>query len=305
MKISHEIRFMPVNQFMQSDEVPRSWEVSPTSWRKLRQLYDCGEVRSRSDAERIGGLGGGTAIDRAKVAAWRYGYDCVAIPSMVSTNVFATNKSAVIVGDKKVTVDSVLPSLVIADTAYLNLSQKENRYGIADILSISTALMDWDLARANGQDVISAAIWQRAVNVLEGILGIPPAEITDHLETVLGLVAEAGYITNDHGSGRPESGSEHIFASAIELRMPILHGAAVSLGIMIMTRAHAASTSIENYLTDLGMIDDLNELAIPRALALDALSTLSPRADRYTIVNKNHWRDNIEEMLNDIPVKFV
>jgi glycerol dehydrogenase-like iron-containing ADH family enzyme len=224
---------------------------------------------------------------------------------MISTNVFATNKSAVIVGEKKVTVDSVLPSLVIADTAYLNLSQKENRYGIADILSISTALMDWDMARANGQDVINAAIWQRAVNVLEGILQIRPADITDQLETVLGLVAEAGYITNDHGSGRPESGSEHIFASAIEVRMPILHGAAVSLGIMIMTRAHATTTPIESYLTDLGMIDDLNELAIPRALVLDALHNLRPRVDRYTIVNKNHWRSGIEGILDDLPIEFA
>ena len=284
--------------------------LSPTSWEKLLRLYGQLGIHQHPDIRRIGGLGGGTAIDQAKVTAKAMRYDCVAIPSMLSTDVFATNKSAVVIGAKKVTVDSVLPSLVIVDEQYLKLSEKENRYGVADILSISTALMDWALAVKAGNDTVDRDIWARAASVLDHMLVIPPAEVNDRLTDVLLLVAEAGYITNDYGSGRPESGSEHIFASAIELRQAMHHGAAVSLGIMIMTRAHGVSafctnTTVENYLDGLGMIDVLNELRIPRALVLDILQHLEPRKGRYTIVNESRWRSNIGEILDDLPVTLA
>jgi glycerol dehydrogenase-like iron-containing ADH family enzyme len=226
---------------------------------------------------------------------------------MLSTDVFATNKSAIVFVGKKVTVESVLPQLVIVDDRYLARSENENRHGVADILSIHTALMDWNLAEKAAAAKIDQPTYDRAQRVLNSMLEIPASQVNNRLSDVLMLVAEAGYITNDYGSGRPESGSEHIFASALELKMSMLHGAAVSLGIMIMTRVYdTVDRRVENYLCNLGMVEAINELKIPRALVTEVLQTLEPRQGRYTIVNRKlQWQEHIGVILDDLPVTFA
>ena len=76
-------------------------------------------------------IGGGTAMDYAKYVAKHLNLTCIVIPSMLSTNAFATNKVAVCSARGKHTESGKLPDTIVLSTTYLEQSKKENLYGLA------------------------------------------------------------------------------------------------------------------------------------------------------------------------------
>lgn len=244
-------------------------------------------------------IGGGTAIDFAKYLAAHSGVRCVVIPSMLSTNAFATNKVAILEDGHKYTENGVLPDEVVLDEQYLALSPKGNLYGLVDVYSIFTALMDWELAERDTPLVINQSIYNKAKELLikSIILGEDIIKQPDNYEwiyKIFGVIQEAGYLTNEYGSGRPESGSEHIFASALESKLSIPHALAVTLGIHIMLYYYQATQNIStNWIKafgyipfqKLGIIDDINALGLSWDLIQSVIKNLVPRVDKYTIVD--------------------
>lgn len=269
----------------------------------------------------IVGIGGGTAIDYAKYVAHHNDLYCIAIPSMLSTNVFATNKVAVIDSNGKHTEDGKLPDSIMVDWGYLHQSDRENLYGLVDVFSIYNALRDWLVANVDIEVPIKSFIFSRAIDLLKSALVIAHDHIKGHgdIREIFHVVREAGYITNDYGSGRPESGSEHIFASALESVMPIPHALAVTLGIHVM-EFHWQQTGYERYNTmsfsdlpfsQLGLIDDINALQISRDTLIDVVTHLQPRSDKYTAMDRvvrldffNHHQDKLLNWLADYGFKF-
>ena len=100
---------------------------------------------------------------------------------------------------------------------------------------------DWDLARIHNDERENVTIRAVAESLLEPMLRLAPKLVQNDLaaiEELTQLLLLSGYITNMYGSGRPESGSEHMFARAIEgdpvYGRRLLHGEAVLLGILII-----------------------------------------------------------------------
>ena len=263
------------------------------------------QILSEKSISTVIGLGGGTAIDFAKYVSKHLCIKCVAIPSMLSTNVFATNKVAVFTETEKHTEDGVLPDEVIVDFDYLNKSKKECLYGLVDVLSIYNALKDWQLANMYGGLKIDNDIFGRAQELLR-----EAADIGNYMSVsdkpvdmeLFNIIKEAGYITNDYGSGRPESGSEHIFASALEIRYKhdigrvIPHAMAVSIGILIMTyfydlycfhfkKKEYTTFECVNHLMKKFVFCDLDEYKLRYSYIFDVLCSLTPRKDKYTLVD--------------------
>ena len=87
-------------------------------------------------------FGGGTAIDQAKYLGSRLNKKVIVIPTMISTNAYATNKVALYKNNKKQTLLAKDPDIILLDKEVLKRSSLKNVYGLVDVLSIYTAA-DW------------------------------------------------------------------------------------------------------------------------------------------------------------------
>lgn len=306
-------------EYKKADEILKStqkqnilWVVSLTSMDKLEKLYPgskqtlinrrccyfgepnynaLDKYQINPDVTAVYGLGGGTTIDVAKYLAKKHNLLCCAIPSMLSTNVFATNKIATIRDGKKTTEDGVLPDVVYIDERLLKESHRENLLGLIDALSISTALQDWQIADACGEERINPAIYSWAEAILSKVLHVPKNGFT--IRQIVDVLTQAGHITNEYGNGRPESGSEHIFAKNLEEHIHIHHSLAVAMGILCMRMLQNNNIPKElltGCFRSLGVFDALMDFYFKHpeldGILEDVLDTLSPRPDRYTILDE-------------------
>lgn len=241
-------------------------------------------------------FGGGSTIDIGKYISYKLGIKHICIPSMLSTNSYATNKVALMDNNKKITIDAKMPEKIIIDNEVLKLSKSENLYGLADVLSIYTALYDWKIAKDDIGEEIDEDIFNRANNllcqVLEFIKNNSVKSISKNSIKIFKLVGESGYITNLYGSGRPESGSEHILAKEIETKINIPHGISVSIGILLMELFQGRENKeIQNAIKKMGILENGYKYALSKEIIQKSFLQMKPREDRYTIINR--YKDNL------------
>lgn len=250
------------------------------------------------------GVGGGTAIDIAKYMASMSDSTFVCIPAMLSTNAFATDKSALIQNGHKVTLQAKQADKIILDQDLITKAGAYNLYGLCDILSIHTALYDWRLADTAGIERVNPVIYRQSRKLLDSALRYAAVKqpARDDISLLFSLIGESGHITNIYGSGRPESGSEHIFAKELERRVDIPHGISIAVGITLMSYLqNNHSMDIQNALKHTGVLTDVVEAYDLRGAIVASLQSLLPRPDRYTILNQKlpagHDSRRLTEML--------
>lgn len=244
----------------------------------------------QKDISKFVALGGGTAIDIAKYAAYILNCEFICIPTMLSTNAFATNKVALMKEGRKVTLDAKLPDSIILDPVVVDKAGILNLYGLCDILSIHTALFDWMIADRASKEKIDSKIFMASEQLLEKAIRLSSKIAYQNDKDIMGLFAligESGHITNIYGSGRPESGSEHIFAKELERRIDIPHGISIASGITLMSQLQDNySNEVQNALQQMGILNKISIHGGLRRTVEEALLGLVPRKDRYTILNE-------------------
>lgn len=247
-----------------------------------------------NDFNKIICIGGGTAIDIGKYLSKKYCIDLICVPTMLSTNAYSTNKVALIVNGQKETLNATIPDQILFDKDILSKSKKENLYGVADIFSIYTALNDWLLAVEFNKESITQEFYmaQKLLNsTMDYILNNEIEKIEEDTPLIYKLVGEAGEITNQYGSGKPESGSEHIFAKALEKEIKVPHAIAVANGILLMSISQALylggklDLSPCLALRKIGIYKLNEQYNIEYKLIEKVFLNLKPREDRYTVVN--------------------
>lgn len=249
-------------------------------------------------------FGGGSVIDIGKYIAYKLNIKCTCIPSMLSTNSYATNKVAIIENEKKITLNAKMPDKIIIDNRVLKLSEKENLYGLADVLSIYTALYDWKIADEDINEKIDENIYKVAEKLLKEVINFintnTLSKITENNLKLYEFIGRAGYITNLYGTGRPESGSEHILAKEIESRINLPHGISVSIGIIIMSIIqNQYNEDIAKAIMKLKILDKRKEYDLNMKIIVDSLKNIKKREDRYTIINRNDKISNINEVIQE------
>ena len=239
-------------------------------------------------------IGGGTAIDIGKYIAHRHNKELICIPTMLSTNAYSTNKVALIVDNKKTTLDSSLPTKILFDKKILNNSREFNVYGITDIFSIFTALNDWLLSVKYNKEKLTSEFYDAKElyeTTLEEVNNEEYDKLIDNCKMIYELVGESGEITNRYGNGKPESGSEHIFAKELEKRIDVPHAIAVANGILIMSIAQQLFMQVDNILDVYSALTKLKIYELNKKYKIDynlldsIITNLKPRDDKFTVIN--------------------
>lgn len=259
-------------------------------------------IKKNNTISSVVSYGGGSTIDIGKYIANKLGIDFICIPTMLSTNSYATDKVALIKENKKITLNARIPDKIIIDNELLNLSKDENIYGLADVFSIYTALYDWKIAEKDILEKIDDNIYNMAEKLFKEVLEfVNNNELKDISENNIKLfqfIGTAGYITNLYGTGRPESGSEHILAKEIEKRVNIPHGISVSVGIIIMSIIQEQyNNNIVKSIMKLGILDKGKSYGLNLKTIADSLNNVKQRKDRYTIINRICSINNINGVL--------
>jgi len=242
--------------------------------------------------KRIVSLGNGRTTDAAKYIAYSTNSELISIPTALTTNVFFTNKSCLLEDGLKKTFQSKTPDTLLIDLEILDkVPFKYNLFGLCDVLSIHTALHDWDFSLTSDKpEKIDTFLYEMASFTLQQLIS-NRKNITksnpESLEIITRLLMLAGYITNIAGCGRPESGSEHIIASFLEKNIDTYHAVSVIAGILIVMRLqNSEDPAILSAIKDLGLLDALADDEETLALLHEIPNNVKPRKDRYTILNE-------------------
>lgn len=188
------------------------------------------------------GIGGGSCVDMAKYIAWKRGCRMILVPSIISVDAPLTNTVAVRENKKVKYIGDIYPEEILVDYDLIQQAPKElNRAGACDIASIHTGLFDWKLAHERIGERYDETIAREARDCLLE-LDRNASEIYDvtpkGIDTVVDLFRREVEFCARFGNSRPEEGSEHIVAYAIEhaTRRHFIHGDLVGLGIFLMSR---------------------------------------------------------------------
>lgn len=124
---------------------PAIVSVDTASFDAVEEVIETAEA---ADASYLVGIGGGKAIDIAKMASDHLEMGFLSVPTAASHDGIVSNRGSVPDGDTRHSVAAEPPLAVVADTGILAEAPWElTTAGCADIISNYTAVMDWRLAK--------------------------------------------------------------------------------------------------------------------------------------------------------------
>jgi glycerol-1-phosphate dehydrogenase [NAD(P)+] len=238
-------------------------------------------------------VGGGRAIDTAKLAAARTGTDFVSIPTTIAHDGISSPVASLVTSDgTRDSFAAAMPSGILVDIGVIGCAPPRTlRAGAGDLASNLTALLDWQLADDVGLDRFDAFAAMIARNAAQPVLDLPDLDSRESHEILANGLVLSGLAMAAAGTSRPCSGAEHLVSHSLDLLLgprAALHGEQVALGCLVSAAAHDsplldtlhvlfARLGLPRRPADLGIDDELMREAILRAPAT--------RPDRHTILS--------------------
>lgn len=250
-------------------------------------------IANEIKANVILGVGGGKSIDVAKYSAFKSGLDFVSIPTAPShdgiTSPFASLKGL----EKPVSVKAKEPLAIIADINIISGAPKRLiSAGIGDSIGKIIAVRDWKLAaklRGEYYGDYTASLALMSAKHAISTTRLLNKNIKEAVRNLIEALISSGIAMGMAGSTRPASGSEHLFAHAIEMLDPntsALHGELVALGTIMMAYIHGINwMKIKKHIKRAGLPTTAKELGLSDELIIKALTIAHTiRPERYTIL---------------------
>lgn len=189
------------------------------------------------DIKVIIGIGGGRVLDTAKYAAHISKAVYICMPTSLSNDSLASPFSVLeTYGRTRKTIECNIPTAIIVDTnMIINAPENQTLSGIGDTIAKHTALFDWKLAASKGSERIDDFAYALSRMSYDSVYHCDEKNMKSRvfIRILSRALVMGGLAMEIAGSSRPCSGSEHLFAHAIEEYYPdikISHGIAVALG---------------------------------------------------------------------------
>ena len=303
-KVTDRIAGQPVTEALRKEgyEV-RTWIAGEPSLDEVNRLSE--EVRAWG-GRFVVAVGGGSKIDIGKVIASKLKVPFVSVPTAASHDGISSPRAS-LRGDREAfSIEAVVPSAVIADTSViLSGPFRFLVAGCADVISNTTAVMDWRLAqRLHSEEFssTSAALAEYAAReILEHAREIKPGK-EESVWLAIRPIIMSGIAMAVAGSSRPSSGSEHLFAHAlarIHAGGALMHGETVGVGTIMMMYLHGGDwQGIRNSLQEIGAPTTAEALGVSGKEVVTALMNAHTlRPERYTILGTTGLTQEAAERL--------
>ncbi len=172
-------------------------------------------------------VGGGLTADAAKYLAVKFNLPLVVLPTALSVDAFITWASGIRKDGCVYYIETKSPENLILDLDIIAKAPVAIRAaGITDVMSIATGAWDWKFAHAQNKNPQGMEfipwVYDNAQSILSGVLDCAEAAgrgDRDGLKTLYDCLAMEVQLCNQIGHSRPEEGSEHYFAYAVENEM--------------------------------------------------------------------------------------
>ena len=189
------------------------------------------------DIKVIIGIGGGRVLDTAKYAAHISKAVYICMPTSLSNDSLASPFSVLeTYGKARKTFACKIPTAIIVDTnMIINAPEGQTLSGIGDTIAKHTALYDWKFSAAETGTQVDDFAYALSRMSFDSVYHCDEQNMKSRvfIRILSRALVMGGLAMEIAGSSRPCSGSEHLFAHAIEEYYPdikISHGLAVALG---------------------------------------------------------------------------
>ena len=267
------------------------------------------QAKSRAievDAEYLVGVGGGSKIDVAKLAAFQTGCPFISVPTSAAHDGIASPRASIRGGEtnENLSFTASVPMGVVADTSIIIKSPwRLLEAGCADVISNTTAVMDWELAhRLKHEDYsTSAATLSKMVAtvIIENASHIKPT-LEESAWIMIKPVLVSGVSMSIAGTSRPSSGSEHMFSHALDHIAPgrALHGEQCGVGTILSMALHGGDWQrIRDALDTIGCPTTAKGLNVSKDELIQAMTTAHTIRDRYTILGESGITEKAAERI--------
>ncbi|GJQ37257.1 MAG: hypothetical protein JETCAE01_32670 [Anaerolineaceae bacterium] len=198
-------------------------------------------------------VGGGLTADAAKYVASKLNLPLVILPTALSVDAFITAASGIRKDGCVYYIETKVPERLILDFETIAKAPASIRAaGITDVMSIATGAWDWKFAHEQGKNPAGMEfipwVYDNAQSILNGVLDCAEAAGRgdhDGLKTLYDCLAMEVQLCNQVGHSRPEEGSEHYFAYAVENEMGhgLPHGDLVGPAILLIAKLQGQDTA--------------------------------------------------------------
>lgn len=251
-------------------------------------------IEQATGASIMVGVGGGTAIDIAKLASDRLDVPFVSVPTAASHDGIVSGRASIPDGDTRHSVAADPPLAVIADTEIIADAPWElTTAGCADIISNYTAVKDWQLARRLrnvSYSEYAAALSEMTAEMLVADAARVRPGLADSAGVVVKALVSSGVAMSIAGSSRPASGAEHLVSHELDRLAPgvALHGHQVGVASIVTAYLQTGEEGdwqrIRDALAALDAPTTAAELGIEPDTFIEALTQAHLIRDRYTIL---------------------
>lgn len=247
---------------------------------------------SCKDIDFVIGVGGGKAIDVAKVASRNSHLEFLSVPTAASHDGIASSRASIKGPDGSVSIEAHAPFGVLADTEIIkNSPYRLYASGCGDIISKYTSVMDWELAQEvkdEGVSEYSIALSRMTAKIIMDSCDVVAKRTDEGVRKVVKALISSGVAMSIAGSSRPGSGSEHKFSHALDIIAPggALHGEQCGLGTIMMMHLHGGDWKmIRDALKSIGAPINAKEIGLDEDIIVEALLKAGEiRPQRYTIL---------------------
>jgi glycerol-1-phosphate dehydrogenase [NAD(P)+] len=258
------------------------------------------------DAEYLVGVGGGSKIDVAKLAAFQTGCPFVSVPTSAAHDGIASPRASIRDNESgdNLSFTASVPMGVVADTSIIIKSPwRLLAAGCADVISNTTAVMDWELAHRlkHEEYSTSAATLSKMVAyvIIENASHIKPT-LEESAWIMIKPVLVSGVAMSIAGTSRPSSGSEHMFSHALDQVAPgrALHGEQCGVGTILSMALHGGDWQrIREALDTIGCPTSAKGLNVSRDELIQAMTSAHTIRNRYTILGESGITEKAAERI--------